>query len=396
LEQKSRENKQKTALKRSVTLPFLVCYGLGTILGAGIYVLVGKVAGMAGPYTPFSFMAAAIVATFTAYSYAKLSSKYPKSAGEAVYVQEAFHKQWLSRLVGWLIIFTGIVSAATIANGFVGYLHIFVNIPDFIAIVGLILLLGFLAFWGIEESMYVAAIITLVEISGLGLVIFAAAPEMANYNPEYPPLTLESTTGIFLGAFLAFYAYIGFEDMVNIAEEVTAPARTLPLAIGISLLISTLMYGVISYAALASIPIDVLSESEAPLAIIVENAGYSPKLIGLISLFAVINGALVQIIMAARVTYGMASQGMMHQAFAQVHPTRRTPAIATVAVTVLVLVFALIFPLVTLAKLTSLIILCVFSLVNLSYFVISHKRNYVSLTGFFLCLLLLALQGLAK
>lgn len=380
-------------LKRSVTLPFLICYGLGTILGAGVYVLIGKVAGLAGEQAPLSFLVASIVAAFTAFSYSKLSALFPKSAGEAVYVQEAFGKLWLSRLIGWLIIMTGTVSAATIAKGFVGYLNIFIDLPGVIATPLLIILLGFIAFWGIQESLAIAAVITLVEVLGLLFVLFVSVPFIEAKPPVLPSLTFDNSIGIALGAFLAFYAYIGFEDMVNIAEEVKSPQKNLPIAIGASLIISTLLYVAIAYAAIASMPIEELSKSAAPLATIVEKRGFSPNLIGIISLFAVINGALVQIIMASRVAYGMASQGMMHPSLARVHPKRRTPVVSTIVVTGIVLLFALVFPLVFLAKLTSMIILIVFTIVNAAYFKLSGYKSTCALIGMILCASLVLLQG---
>jgi len=134
-------------LKRSIGLPMLTLYGLGTILGAGIYVLVGKVAVTAGLYAPIAFLIAASLAALSGYSYAALSSRFPQSAGEAVYIQQAFGIKWLSTLVGWMVILTGIVSAATISKGFVGYLQVFVPIPDFWAITLLLATMTFLAFW---------------------------------------------------------------------------------------------------------------------------------------------------------------------------------------------------------------------------------------------------------
>lgn len=385
-----------STLKRSVTLPFLICYGLGTILGAGVYVLIGKVAGEAGELAPAAFFVASIVAAFTAYSYSKLSALFPKSAGEAVYVQEAFGKLWLSRLIGWLIILTGTVSAATISKGFVGYLNIFIDLPGTVATPLLIILLGFIAFWGIQESLAIAALITIIEVLGLVFVLYVAAPAIQSSSLTLPPLTWDHTMGVALGAFLAFYAYIGFEDMVNIAEEVKSPQKNLPIAIGAALVISTILYVAIAFAAVTSLSIEELSESTAPLATIVEKGGYSPKLIGLISVFAVVNGALVQIIMASRVSYGMASQGMMHAALAKIHPTRRTPVISTVVVTIIVLLFAMVFPLIFLAKLTSLIILIVFAIVNLAYFKLSGYKSICALIGILLCLSLVLLQSAAS
>ena len=215
-------------LKRTLSLAQITFYGLGTILGAGIYVLVGKVAGTAGLYAPLAFVVAALLAGLTGLSYAELAARHPKSAGEAVYVQDGFRWRPLSMLVGFLIILTGIVSAATIANGFVGYLHVFIDVPDWLAITLLVLALGALAAWGIAESVMAATAITLVEVGGLLLVLAVAGGSFADLParlPELiPPFEVPVWQGILLGAFLAFYAFIGFEDMANVAEEVRHPA----------------------------------------------------------------------------------------------------------------------------------------------------------------------------
>ncbi|MCR4300060.1 MAG: amino acid permease [Sulfuricaulis sp.] len=362
---------QSTELKRSLSLTQITLYGLGTILGAGIYVLVGKVAGIAGLYAPVSFVVSAALAALTGLSYAELSARYPKSAGEAVYVQEGLRRRGLSMLVGWLIILTGVVSAATIANGFVGYLHVFVAIPDWFAITLLVLLLGALASWGISESVMAASLITLVEVGGLLLVLFVAGGSLGDLPARLPELIPPADGGIWLGimlgAFLAFYAFIGFEDMVNVAEEVKDPSRILPLAIIIAIVVSTILYLLVSLVAVLALPPAELAQSRAPLALIYERAtGSAPVLISLISIFAVVNGALIQIIMAARVLYGMSREGWLHSAFGRVHAVTRTPLLSTVVASVIVLVLALWLPLVTLAKVTSFVILVVFALINLS------------------------------
>lgn len=367
-------------LKRALSLAHLTFYGLGTILGAGIYVLVSKVAGLAGLYAPIAFLVAAVLAALTGMSYAELSARYPKSAGEPVYVQQGLGWRPLSVLVGWLIILTGVVSAATIANGFVGYLHVFMAAPDGLVIALLVILLGALAAWGISESVMAASLITLVEIGGLILVLFVAGGSLGDLParlPELtPPLDGAAWHGILLGAFLAFYAFIGFEDMVNVAEEVKDPARALPLAIIIAIVISTILYLLVSLVAVLALPPAELAQSRAPLALIYERAtGSAPVLITLISLFAVVNGALIQIIMASRVLYGMSREGWLHEAFGRVHVRTRTPLLATALATAIVLVLALWLPLVTLAKATSFIILVVFALINLSLWRIKRKTT---------------------
>ena len=363
--------KQQPALRRSLSLSLTTFYGLGNILGAGIYVLIGKVVGHAGLVTPVAFLVASLLACLTAFTYAELSARYPFSAGEAVYIQEGLGIQAVSALVGLLIILAGVVSAATILRGFTGYLQVFVDIPASIAILGMVLLLGGLAAWGIAQSVMVAALITVVEIGGLVLVITVAAPELAVTSlqlADFAPLTgIDAWHGIFVGGFLAFYAFIGFEDMVNVAEEVKQPQRNLPRAILLALAISVLLYFMVALVAVVSVPADSLAGAEAPLSFLYQQVtGREPVTITVISMFAVINGALIQIIMAARVGYGMGRKHWLPAIFARVHAVPRTPVIATVTVSLLVLIMALWLPIETLAKATSYFLLLVFTLVNLS------------------------------
>jgi APA family basic amino acid/polyamine antiporter len=358
-------------LNRSLSLPLITFYGLGTIIGAGIYVLIGAVASKAGMFAPVSFLLAALIAGFTAFSYAELSSRLPRSAGEAVYIQEAFGIHWLSVLTGWSVVAIGLVSSATIANGFVGYLEVFIHVTPWLAITILVAGLGLIAAIGINQSVWLATLITLLEIGGLLYVLVIAGSNLDQLPERWADLipTMDDTTwnGIFIGAFLAFYAFIGFEDMVNVAEEVKDAPRLLPKAIIIALIASTLLYLSVAVVAVLSLPIEALANSDAPLASVVAASGHhNTLLISFISLIAVINGALIQIIMASRVLYGMGNTGMAFRFFARVNPHTQTPLISTVLVTISILALALWLPLVTLAQITSFITLIIFAGVNLA------------------------------
>lgn len=366
---------ETTTLNRTLSLPLITFYGLGTIIGAGIYVLIGVVASKAGMFSPLAFLLAAFIAGFTAFSYAELTSRLPRSAGEAVYFQEAFGKRWLSSGIGWSVVAIGLVSAATIANGFVGYLEIFIQIPNWLAITCLVISLGLIAAIGISQSVWLATVITLIEIGGLIYVLVVAGDNFSQLPERLPELipSLNASTwnGIFIGAFLAFYAFIGFEDMVNVAEEVKDAPRTLPKAIILALIISTILYLAIALVAVLALPINDLAASNAPLALIVEknvdaSGNKATLFISAISLIAVVNGALIQIIMASRVLYGMGNTGLAHHMFAEVHPRTRTPLFATGLTVLAVLVLALWLPLVTLAQITSFITLTIFAGVNLA------------------------------
>lgn len=371
------KNKDKVALKRSLSLGLLIFYGLGTILGAGVYALIGKVAKYAALFSPIAFLIAALIAFFTVVSYAELSSRYPVSAGEAYYVQKGFNRKWLSALTGWLIIFTGLVSSAAIANAFAGYLQVFISIPSWLAILSIVFLITAVALWGIAESAIMATVITLIEISGLLLIVFLCGDDLKKLPEVWPQMLpsfqLNDWSGIIAGAFIAFYAYIGFEDIINVAEEVMAPKENLPLTLFVVLSIATLLYLLVDFAVIMAIPIHDLSQSEAPLALVVQQKGYSPLLITGISLIALVNGILAQIIMASRVLYGMANQNNAPQIFTKVSKTTHTPVISTLLTATAVIVFALCFPIETLAKATSFILLCIFMLINTSLILIKLR-----------------------
>lgn len=376
-------------LRRTLTLPLVTFYGLGNILGAGIYVLVGKVAAEAGYFSPLSFFIASIVAAISAFSYAELSSRYPESAGEAVYVYEGFGLRQLSLLVGLMIVFAGIVSSAAIAHGFAGYVQVLIDVPRWLIIVLMLLVLGTLAAWGISQSVRVAASLTVVEISGLLIIIYIGADQVPQLGQHYeqghlltPGDAPQGFTmlGIISGAFLAFYAYLGFEDMVNVAEEVKDAQRTMPRAIMLCVIISTLLYSLVSLVSISVLTPTELSRSDAPLADVYFAAtGRSPLIISVIGIFAVINGALIQIIMTSRLLYGMANRGWLPGFLASVYPVTRIPLNSTVLTVGLMLLFALTLPMVTLAELTSYFILMVFTLVNLA--LIKIKRNHPAVEG---------------
>lgn len=398
---------RKRQLSRTLNFPLLTLYGLGTILGAGIYVLIGKVAAEAGPFAATSFFVALVVAGFTAFSYARLSARYPKAAGEAYYVKEAFHRNWLTALVGYGIIITGVVSCATLARGFAGYFHVFFPINELIVITGLVLVLGLVATWGIMESVMIAALFTLVETFGLIYVVYILRDTifLNNWQPSdfFPIWDKDIWAGVMLGAFIAFYAFIGFEDIVNVAEEAKNPRRNLPWSIALALIISGILYMLVAVVSTMAAPIEFLSESDAPLSDILIKNGYSGTLITGISLIAVVNGALVQIIMAARVLYGMSGVSLAPAMFGNVHPRTQTPHIATAIITAIVLVLALTTPILTLAKITSFVILLIFALVNGSLFRINRKlpqphyfEMVMSAIGVFLCLGLIAMQVLLR
>jgi amino acid transporter len=394
-------------LKRSLGLLAVIFYGVGAILGAGIYVLVGEVSRVAGYFSPLSFLLAALIALFSALSYIELSVRFPRSAGEAVYVSEAFALRWLTQLIGLLVVATGVVSAATMATGVVGYFQLFFSWRDSAVIVLFIAIVGAIAIWGIKQSAWAVATITLIEVAGLLYVIFISAENIVSFPALITAVEYNAVdsvvTGIFLGGFLAFYAYIGFEDIVNIAEEIKRPAKVLPKAILYSFGIATLLYVAVSIAALSVLSPQQLASSSAPLAEVVRYKGHDATWIGAISLLAVSNGAIVQLIMGARVLYGMAAKGLLPKPLARINSMTSTPIIASVVCIILTLLLALLFPLGGLAQATSIIVLIIFAVVNLALIKLTRELSddqqtlyphWVPYIGLMLCAMVFLLKPL--
>lgn len=369
---------KKYSLKRDVSLFLLVFYGLGNILGAGIYVLIGKISSISGVYTPFAFLVACITVLFTALSYAELSSRFPYSAGEALYAKEAFNSKLLSTIIGLAIAFSGILSSATILHGFNGYLSKFFELPIYITSPLVLIILCIIAILGISHSVKTATALTLVEMFGLLLIIYFGVTNIefktVQIEEFIPSFEVSIWYSISLGAFLAFYAFIGFEDMVNIAEEVKEPNKTMPRAIVLSLIISTLIYISVAIVSVLAIHPDILGKSTAPLADVYKTLTQKePVLLSIIGLFAVINGALIQIVMVSRIFYGMSMNKWLPSVFSTVNKKTRTPVFSTIFSCIAILIFTLWLPILTLASLTSFLIFIIFTFMNVALIKIKIK-----------------------
>lgn len=357
-------------LNRSLSLPILVFYGLGTMVGGGIYALTGEIAGVAGMHAPLSFALAAALALVTAFSYAELSSRHPVSAGEVRYVKKAFGLPWLSGGIGWLVVLIGITSAATLTNATVGFLRDYVDLPGAALSIGLIMGLAVVAVWGVRQSAWLIVVITLIEIGGLILVVAATADNFQTLPARLPEIVAigndwPAWTGVFSATFLAFYAFIGFEDMVNMAEETKNAPVVMPVAILICIAGVCVLYILVSLAAVLTVPPDELARERTPLAALTHGAAWLPAwVLGIISILATVNGIMVQLLMASRVLYGMARDSLAPDHLASVSPVTRTPIPATMWSTAAILTLALLFPVAVLAKFTSAVILVIFVVVN--------------------------------
>lgn len=362
-------------LKRHMGLFHLTMYGVGLILGAGIYVLVGEATGIAGDAVWISFALGSIVALFAGFSYAELSSVFPKAAAEYVFIKNAFKNNFFAFLIGWLTAITSIITAATVALGFGGYFAEFVDIPIIISAMGLLVILSIVNFIGIRESSWTNTIFTIIEASGLILIIIIG---FTFSNPE-PVNYLESPsgfTGIVIAFVLIFFAFIGFEDMANIAEEVRKPKKTIPKAIILSVLISGIIYILVSLAVVRVVNWEELATSSAPIALVAERGLGSEAhiLLSSIALFAITNTVLITLVAGSRMFYGMAREKVFPSILGKIHFKTKTPWIAVVMILIISMLFTLVGDVVIVANITVFAIVITFAAVNLAVIVLRYTE----------------------
>ena len=282
-------------LKRRIGLGLLTAYGVGVMVGAGIYVLVGAVADQAGIWSPLAFAIAGLIAAPTALSYSEFSTRIPEAAGEAAYVAKGFNIPLIALIVGLAIVMAGTVSAAAVLRGGVGYLTSVLDVPSTWAIIVVGAALTIVAILGVLESLALAAVFTVAELAGLALVVWAGFGAEASPNFTVPEMPV--WPGVGAAAVLAFFAFIGFEDIVNMAEEVENPTRTMPRAILLSLLITSVIYALVSFAAIRAVPLEELAASDRPLVLVWQaRHDTGADLFALIAVVAALNGVLAQYI----------------------------------------------------------------------------------------------------
>jgi len=370
-------------LKRTVSLPALTLYGIGVIVGAGIYVLIGETAARAGFYTPLAYLAASLLVALTAASYAELSTSFPVSAAETAYIRAGLRIESLATLAGLLVCASGIISSATLVQGGAGYASSLTGLAPAALAAGFAVALGAIVGLGIGLSVGVIATITVIEvgglilIAGLGLVDFDAV--RAGVEAHYTPLDISAAVGVLSGVLLAFFAFIGFEDMVNISEEVKNPQRAMPRAIALALISVTILYMAVSLVAVIYVDTADLAASQAPLSLVFERVtSLSGAPVSLIAIFAALGGVIAQIVMSTRILYGLGRMGKMPAWFGVVHPRTRTPVNATILVTGIIVALALTLPTRELAETTAAGTLFAFSFVNLSLWRMKGWPDYRS------------------
>ena len=365
---------EKTGLKRVIGSRLLFFFILGDMLGGGIYALVGEVGLEVGGAIWTAFLAAFVLAGLTAFAYAELVTKYPYAAGAALYVNKAFKVPFVTFMVAFAVMASGITSAGALSKAFAGdYFAQFLDAPELaVALVffGLIMVVNLI---GISESVKANAAFTIIEVTGLIIIVIIGIAALGGGDAD-PGRALEFKAGssplalIIAGTTLAFYALIGFEDSVNVAEEVREPSRSYPRALFGGLVVAGVVYMLVTVVASMVVPTSQLGNSDAPLLEVVKEGPVDIplKLFALIALFAVSNGALLNMIMASRLVYGMANQGIVPRVFRTLLPGRRTPWVAILFTTALGVILIITGDLGVLADTTVMLLLIAFTMVNIS------------------------------
>lgn len=376
-------------LQRHIGLLALTLYGVGDILGAGIYGLVGKAAGTLGNAVWLGFLVSMCAAMLTGLSYASLGSRFPKAAGGSYVVYKVFRSPFFAYLIGLTTLASGLTSMATAVRVFSGYINgLFPFIPPTVGLLLFATALGLIVYWGIKESMWANSICTVIEITGLLIVIAVGVSFLGSVNyldatsPANPTGDLTMSL-VFSGAVLTFYSFIGFEDILNVAEEVKDPQRVLPRGLIMAVMIASGIYMLIGMVAVSVLPVAELAASKEPLVDVVRKAApwFPPQIFSVIALFAVANTALLNYIMGSRLIYGLSKLKLAPKALDHISAKRHTPSRAVLLIYFVVLILAFVGNISTLAKATSLLLLVVFFGMNAALFVLKWKKDEAP-TGF--------------
>ncbi|HSL08462.1 MAG TPA: APC family permease [Pseudonocardiaceae bacterium] len=373
----------RTELKRVIGPKLLFFFVIGDILGTGIYALTGNVAGEIGGALWVPFLGAFLVAFLTAFSYLELVGKYPRAAGAALYTNRAFGIPFLTFIVAFTVMSSGITSASSAAVAFGRtYLKEFVTLPTWAVAITFIVLLALINFRGVGESLKANVVLTCIELSGLLIIIAIGVYAVGSGQGEPSRLTQIDTadSGVLLAitsaTALAFFAMVGFEDSVNMAEECKEPAKIFPRAMLLGMGAAGLIYVLVAVTSSLLVPADRLAdlESGALLEVVRIGApGFPLGLFAAIGLFAVINSALINMLMASRLVYGMAGERIIPRVLGAVHPSRRTPWVSILFTSAIAVILVSFVPLAGLAGTTSLLLLAVFTLVNVACLVLRKK-----------------------
>ncbi len=353
------------SLSRELGLFEVTVYGVGLILGAGIYAILGEATAVAGESVPLAFLAAAVVAGLTGLSYAELASRFPKGEGDYVYVRESMGSKRLAEVVAVLRVFVGAVSAAAVALAFSGYLTAFTDVPPALAALALVALASAVNFWGIELSAKLNVLFTAAEVGGLALVIWLGRNTWGSVAVLDAPF---GGSGVVAATFLVFFAYLGFGSIVNVAEETRDATRTVPRAILLSIATTTVLYVLVAFSAVGLVDWRALGASASPLALVAEAGGgaVAGSVVGAIALTSTANTVLILLVSTSRLLYGVSKSEYRSfpTMFSRIHAGRRTPYLAVALVGGLTVPFVLLGDLGQVAALANAALLVVFVVVN--------------------------------
>ncbi len=350
-------------LRRTLGLAQVTLAGIGVILGAGVYALIGPAAGLAGPALWLAFLLTGVAAGCTAYAYARIGSMRPRDSPEFQYTALAFGNR-VGFVAGWLMLAADLLAVATVALGFGGYLTHLAGVPMVAGALALLVAAGAVLLVGVGESVGLAIALTIVEAAGLVFVIAIGVPSWHRLNLFESP---QGMSGLIGGGALIFFSYLGFDELGNFAEEMRDPARNLPRALYLSMIGATLIYVLVALSATAVVDWRELSASSAPLALVARRAlGSTADLaLSLVALAATANTVLLLLLAASRSVYGMADAGVLPARLAVVGP-RSIPSLAALLVTGVAAVLVLPGDLTRAAALTDAAVLASFILVSLS------------------------------
>lgn len=359
-------------LKRSIGLFTLTMYGVGVILGAGVYAIIGKASGEAGNSLWLSFLIASLVSTFTGLSYMELISMFPRSAAEYVYAKRSLGNRLAAFVVGWIEIFADIIAATAVAIGFAGYFAGLFGGHLVIVAIALVAFLSIVNFWGIAESTMLNVVFSLIEVFGLLIVIAVGLSHIGAVNLMEMP---RGITGVLSASALIFFAFIGFEDIANITEETKNPEKTAPRALLFSVILTTAIYVLVGISTVSLVGYDQLARSTAPLALATSQVlGQNAfTLVSIIALFATANTVLVLLIVGSRQIYGMSNDGSLPKMLSRIHKSRRTPWVAVLLVMLCTMLFTLLENIKVIASIADFSTFAVYALVNVSLIILRYK-----------------------
>lgn len=353
----------KSELKRELSLLEITLVGIGNILGAGIYVLMGKAAGLAGNMVWFSFLFAGITAALSALSYMELSSMYPRAGAEYEFVKKAFGER-AGLFVGLLVVYFVVITSSAVALGFGRYFYSIFGYGNLLASISLFIFLSLIMVYGIKESARLAMSITLIELSGLLIIIYIGLPYLGTVNYFESP----SLSGVFEASALIFFAFLGFEDIVRLSQETKNAEKTTPKALLIAIFFTVLLYICVAVTSVSVLDYESLGLSSVPLADVAAVAfgDNAFVLLSWIALFSTMNTVLVVMLGGSRIVYGMAHAGSIPTIFSRVHESHQTPWVAIFGVAGLSILFMLLRDITIVANIANFMIFIVFFLVNIS------------------------------